>query len=101
MPIMSTTNANTAFGPAQPSRTALVVAALRAFGAREPDPSVRNPDFLAERLLTADDLRLIAEHPISRALQDNYQRARESREVAGMSNLMLVRTRFVDEKMEQ
>jgi len=39
------------FGPDLPSRTSIVVAALRAFGAREPDPSVRNPDSLAERLL--------------------------------------------------
>ena len=32
------------------------------FGAREPDISVRNPDTLAERLLTAADLQLIREH---------------------------------------
>jgi len=87
--------------PGQPSRTAIVVAALRAFGAREPDPSVRNPDFLAERLLTDEDLTSIAEHPISRALRDDYSKARENREVSGMSNLMLVRTRFVDERMQE
>src|SRR5262245_42820074 len=87
------------FGPGQPSRTSIVVAALRAFGARETDPSVRNPDFLAARLLTTEDLRLISEHPIAQALTDDYQKARASREVAGMSNLMLVRTRFVDERL--
>src|SRR5215467_3940711 len=88
------------FGPGQPSRTAIVVAALRAFGAREPDPSVRNPDFLAERLLTDDDLKLIVEHPIAQAFKDEYLKARQSREVAGMSNLMLVRTRFIDDKLQ-
>jgi methyltransferase (TIGR00027 family) len=92
---------NAAFGPDQPSRTSIVVAALRAFGAREPDASVRNPDFLAEQLVTDDELRLITEHPISRALRDDYRQARQNREVAGMSNLMLVRTRFVDERMQQ
>jgi methyltransferase (TIGR00027 family) len=89
------------FGPGQPSRTSIVVAALRAFGAREPDGSVRNPDWLAERLITSEDLELIAQHPISRALRDNYQKGRQNMEVAGMSNLMLVRTRFVDEQFQR
>jgi methyltransferase (TIGR00027 family) len=90
-----------AFGPDQPSRTSIVVAALRAFGAREPDPSVRNPDWLAERLLTADELRLIAGHPVAAALDQDYREARKSREVAGMSNLMLARTKYIDECMER
>jgi methyltransferase (TIGR00027 family) len=87
------------FGPGQPSRTSIVVAALRAFGAREPDVAVRNPDFLAERLITPADLQLISGHPISRALQKDYAAARRDREVSGMSNLMLVRTRFVDDQL--
>src|SRR5215203_3490458 len=33
------------------SRTCIYTAAGRAIGARDPDPSVRNPDFLAEKLL--------------------------------------------------
>src|SRR5215471_12009912 len=89
------------FGPGQPSRTSIVVAALRAFGAREPDASVRNPDWLAEKLIASEDLDLIAVHPISRAVRDNYQKGRQNREVAGMSNLMLVRTRFVDEQLQR
>ncbi|HLH29973.1 MAG TPA: SAM-dependent methyltransferase [Terriglobia bacterium] len=87
------------FGPGQPSRTSIVVAALRAFGAREPDPAVRNPDWLAERLLTPEDLALIPEHPSSWAVKADYQKGRQSREVAGMSNLMLVRTRFIDDHL--
>jgi len=89
------------FGPDLPSRTSIVVAALRAFGAREPDPSVRNPDSLAERLLTAAELDLITEHPVAAALKQDYQKARQVREVAGMSNLMLVRTRYIDERMQR
>src|SRR2546422_11659045 len=82
------------FGPGQPSRTSIVVAALRAYGAREPDPSVRNPDWLAERLLGPAQLQLITEHPIGGALQEDYEKGRQNREVAGMSKLLLIRTRF-------
>lgn len=89
------------FGPGQPSRTSITVAALRAFGAREPDPGVRNPDWLAERLIGPEQLQLIAEHPVAGALRQDYQKARRNREVSGMSNLLLIRTRFIDEHMEK
>src|SRR5262245_9802250 len=82
-----------------PSRTSIVVAALRAFGAQEPDPSVRNPDSLAERLMTPAELQLIQAHPISRAVNGDYRAWRKDREVAGMSNLMLIRTRFIDDHL--
>ncbi|PYS37452.1 MAG: hypothetical protein DMG14_21165 [Acidobacteria bacterium] len=94
-------SASIGFGPGQPSRTSIVVAALRAFGAREPDPAVRNPDTLAERLISPAELQLITEHPIAQALHDDYQKARRKREVAGMSNLLLIRTRFIDEHMQR
>lgn len=89
------------FGPDQPSRTSIVVAAARAFGAREPDAVVRNPDWLAERLLTREELELISEHAISKALAEDYGKGRQNREVAGMSNLMLIRTRFIDEQLQR
>jgi methyltransferase (TIGR00027 family) len=89
------------FGPGQPSRTSLLVAAGRAFGAREPDQSVRNPDWLAERLLGPEELDLIAGHPIAAALSQDYESARQNLTVAGLSNLMLVRTRFIDERLEK
>src|SRR5262249_1078788 len=89
-----------AFGPGQPSRTSIVVAALRAFGAREPDAAVRNPDSLAERLLSSKELDLIRDHPIANALGQVYQEARRKQEVCGMSNLLLVRTRFFDECLQ-
>ncbi|MEJ0099443.1 MAG: hypothetical protein WDO12_06760 [Pseudomonadota bacterium] len=44
------------------SKTAIWVAAARAVGAREPDPAVRNPDHLAERLL-GDQASLVLDHP--------------------------------------
>src|SRR6516164_4094504 len=89
------------FGPGQPSRTSIVVAALRAFGAKEPDPSVRNPDGLAGKLITSEDLDLIAAHPISTAMRQEYAAGRRNREVAGMSNLILVRTRFIDDQLQK
>jgi hypothetical protein len=52
-----------------------MVAAARAFGAREPDPSVRNPDHLAERFLGPVERELISEHPIAAALNQDYERA--------------------------
>jgi methyltransferase (TIGR00027 family) len=94
-------SAHVGFGPDQPSRTSIIVAGLRAFGAREPDPSVRNPDFLAERLITAEELELVKEHPIVQALSGDYQRGRQNPEVAGMSNLNLIRTKFVDERLRR
>src|SRR5947208_185847 len=85
----------------QPSRTSIVVAAARAFGAREPDASVRNPDDLAARLIGSAERRLIADHPIAAALDEDYQQARQKPEVAGFSNVMLARTRFIDDHLTQ
>lgn len=77
-----------------------MVAAGRAFGAREADASVRNPDWLAERLLGPEELELIDGHPLSRAL-DNYQEASRDPQVAGTVVMMQVRTRYIDQKLEQ
>src|SRR3954468_23151794 len=85
----------------QPSRTSITVAALRAFGAREPEPSVRNPDWLAERILGPQQLALITDHPVVKALRQDYHQARRSQEVQGMSNLLLVRTRFIDDNLKK
>ena len=87
-------------GPGRPSRTSIVVAAARAFGAREPDESVRNPDYLAESLLGQEELQLITDHPIAAAIKQDYQLARQNPVVAGLSNFMLMRTRFIDERLQ-
>lgn len=77
------------------------MAALRAFGAREPDESVRNPDWLAERMVTPADLELIHDHPVVAALGQEYKTARQNPEVAAMSNLLLVRTRYIDDGLQR
>jgi methyltransferase (TIGR00027 family) len=84
-----------------PSRTSILTAAARAFGSREPDASVRNPDWLAERLIGTAELALIADHPISKALDRDFQEAINDPDVFGFAWLMLVRTRFIDELMER
>jgi len=82
-----------------PSRTSILTAAARALGSREPDASVRNPDWAADRLIGGAELTLIAEHPISRALDGDFQAAMNDPEVFGFVWLMLVRTRFIDEML--
>lgn len=82
------------------SRTAIWVAAARAVGAREPDPSVRNPDSLAEKLL-GDPSRLVLEHPMVAALNLDYDEAMQDIEVADTVRAMAERTRFIDEALER
>jgi len=82
-----------------PSRTAILTAAARALGSREPDASVRNPDWAADRLIGPAELALIADHPISTALDRDFQEAMNDPEVFGFVWLMLVRTRFIDAQM--
>lgn len=82
------------------SRTAAYVAAGRAVGAREPDPSVRNPDHLAEALL-GDPSKLDLDLGIVRALSLDYDEAMKDFEVVNPVRLMLVRTRFIDDALER
>ena len=84
-----------------PSRTSILTAAARAFGSREPDASVRNPDWVAGRLIGPAELALIADHPISNALDQDFQEGIHNPDIFGFAWLMLVRTRFIDELMER
>ena len=86
--------------PANISRTAVWVAAARAIGAREPDPSVRNPDDLAAALL-GDPSQLFVVHPIVTALNASYDEAMQDLETAGMVRAMIIRTRFIDEALKR
>jgi methyltransferase (TIGR00027 family) len=84
-----------------PSRTSILTAAARAFGSREPDASVRNPDWVAARLIGPAELALIAEHPLGRALDRDFEDAMNDPDIFGFAWLMLVRTRFIDQQMER
>jgi methyltransferase (TIGR00027 family) len=74
------------------------VAAGRAIGAREPDPSVRNPDSVVERLL-GDVSSLDIDHPAIHALPLAYEEAMQDVEVANIVRAMMVRTRFIDDAL--
>jgi len=67
-----------------PSRTSILTAAARAFGSREPDASVRNPDWVADRLIGPAELALIADHPISTALDRDFQEAINDPDIFGL-----------------
>lgn len=82
------------------SRTSIYTAAGRAIGAREPDPSVRNPDSLAEKLL-GDPAAFNLTHSSIRALALSYDEAMKDVEVVSTVRMMLVRTRFIDEALER
>jgi methyltransferase (TIGR00027 family) len=82
------------------SKTAIWVAAARAIGAREPDPTVRNPDDLAAALL-GEPSQLHVVHPIVTALSASYDEAMQDLETAGMVRAMIIRTRFIDDALER
>ena len=82
------------------SRTCIYTAAGRAIGAREPDPSVRNPDYLAEKLL-GDPSAFNIDQAAVKALGRRYDEAIKDLEVISTVRMMLVRTRFIDEALER
>src|SRR5580658_7529551 len=82
-----------------PSRTSIMVAAARAFGSREPDESIRNPDTLADLLIGDEELALIVGHPLSKGLKQDYEEARENYGIVGLAWMMLLRTRFIDDAL--
>lgn len=86
---------------AELSRTCIFVAAARALGAREPDPAVRNPDYLAEKLIAAADLALIAEAPLAKYCFDGYESAKNDSEAFPTIWMMLARTRFIDDALQR
>ena len=82
------------------SKTSIYTAAGRAVGAREPDLSARNPDYLAEKLL-GDPSTLNVDHPAVHALSLSYETAIQNLEVVTAVRMMTVRTRFVDDALQR
>jgi methyltransferase (TIGR00027 family) len=95
------TPASRALEPGQPSKTAVLAAAARAFGARDHDAIVRNPDWLADPLLGPAELVLIASHPLSHTPNQDYRIASLDPDVVSVTRLNLLRTRFIDERLER
>jgi methyltransferase (TIGR00027 family) len=68
-------------------------------GAREPDESIRNPDYLAERLLGPEERALVADQPVVQALELDFAEARENVEAISQAVMMIIRTRFIEERL--
>ena len=81
-----------------PSRTSVWAAAARAMGAREPDLRVRNPDWMAEKLLGPEELALLGDHPLVAALAKPYAEAVQNPEMLGGARILIARTRFIDDR---
>lgn len=77
------------------------MAAARALGAHEADESIRNPDYLAERLLGPEERALIANQPVVQALDQDFAEARKNMEAFSSAVMMIIRTRFIEERLEQ
>ena len=84
-----------------PSKTCLYVAAGRALGAREPDESIRNPDYLAELLFGPDERAMVADQPVVQALEHDFTDVEKNPDALGSMAMMIVRTRFIEQRMEQ
>src|SRR5262245_7670099 len=82
------------------SRMCVWAAMARAFGAREPDSRVRNPDFLAERLLGPEERALLGNHPLVEGMNRPYPEASQNLEVMMGARTLIPRTRFIDARLE-
>jgi methyltransferase (TIGR00027 family) len=80
-----------------PSRTSIWAAAARAVGASSPAPFT-NPDTLAASLLGQEELALLDGHPLADAITGSAE-AREAPDTRGAMFTLLVRTRFIDDKL--
>jgi methyltransferase (TIGR00027 family) len=77
------------------------VAAGRALGAREPDIAIRNPDYLAERLLGPEERALVSDQAVVRALERDFADVAKDQEALGSMAMMIIRTRFIEDRLEQ
>ena len=81
-----------------PSKTSIGSAARRALAARDYDPTVRNPDWLAEIFLGPTERKILAGDRTIKDLERDYRDAiRDEDPITGMN---LIRTRFVDERLQ-
>jgi methyltransferase (TIGR00027 family) len=60
--------------PGLPSKTAVYVAAARAVGSKDPDPQLRNPDYLAIKFLGPRERAVLPDLPMD-ALDLDFDRA--------------------------
>jgi methyltransferase (TIGR00027 family) len=81
-----------------PSKTSISAAARRALAARDYDPTVRNPDWLAEQFLGPTERKILAGDQVIKDLERDYREAiKEQEPGTGMAH---IRTRFTDERLQ-
>lgn len=86
---------------ALPSRTSIWAAAARAVGSRNDHPHWHNPDHLADKLLGPNEYALIEGHPLKLALEKDSPEIRREPEVVSAVMTLIVRTKFIDERLER
>ena len=84
--------------PGQLSRTSLNQAARRVQTARDRDPKVANPDWVAVLFLGPDERKFMAGEPVFDALDWDFTEAQKVQpQNAGQT---LIRTRYIDERLQ-
>ena len=82
----------------KPSKTSIGAAARRALAARDYDPSVRNPDWVAEQFVGPNERKILAGDQTIKDLDRDYREAiKEQEPSTGMAH---IRTRFIDERLQ-
>src|SRR3954447_15410930 len=82
----------------EPSKTSTGAAARRALAARDYDPTVRNPDWVAEQFVGPNERKIMAGEPAIKDLDRDYREAiKEQPPITGMIH---IRTRFIDERLQ-
>jgi O-methyltransferase involved in polyketide biosynthesis len=85
----------------KPSKTSVWALAGRAIGSHDPDPGIRNPDWLAERFLGPEERALIPDNPWIQGLDQDYREVMKEPPISGFVANMIVRTKFIDEHLQQ
>lgn len=83
--------------PGEPSKTSIRVTVMRALAARDFDPTVRGPDWLAEQFLGPVERRILAGEPLLEALGKDYREAGNIDN--GIVGVVMVRTKYIDEAL--
>ena len=64
-----------ALEPGKPSKTSVWVLAARAIGARDPDPTTRNPDWLADPMMGPSERAILPDNVVIQGLGKDYREA--------------------------
>ena len=86
-----------ALEPGKPSKTSIWVLAARAIGSRDPDPTVRNPDWVADRMLGPAEKAILADNIVIKGLDKDYRVAMKDGETRARVLMMDIRTKYIDQ----